>query len=240
MTIALCQVIASDVLDVEVLGHGRAGVWFLNWALSTKPIAERKTQGIGIFSGSGIYALCFDDSLIYIGSYLGDGKKIANFSGDVITSRWWTHIGAITARGSRVHIARKSLASLSQDLGVKHEMVAGFINASEPELLHMDNGDLSPLRRLKFAAQHSRDFLDTNADPAQILKRFTFVYARYEILPPNLSATILTTHIENAEIKLIERLAPSCNTKHVPRGKAAINVHLKGVAQLLQNELNIP
>jgi hypothetical protein len=149
---------AVDVIEIEELGEGRAGVRFLNWKVQAKPFALRKADGDDSYKGAGIYAIGFDNHLIYIGSYLGSGGQVADFSGDVVRDRWWAHIGAITARGSKVHIAKRSLTSLKQELGVSHVMVDGFTKATNPQLLHKDAGDLAPLRRLRFAAQRSQDF----------------------------------------------------------------------------------
>jgi hypothetical protein len=237
MPIKVTEVNASDVLTIEALAHGRAGVHFLNWKLSSRPLSERNNHSRATFVGSGLYALCFDNNLIYIGSFLGNEKGIANFSGDVVRSRWWTHIGAITARGNRVHIARTSLAALVLNPGVEHVMVDGFLQAVDPEKLHKDDGNLSPLRRLQFAARHVNDFFANNADPVQILKRFTYVYAQVHKIPMNLSGERLKICIEGAEQRLIQRLAPKCNTTHAPQGMPAIQVNLNEVAEILRGEL---
>lgn len=237
MTLSVNTVPAIDVLAIQELPAGRAGVWFLNWKIITLPLCERKKFDQTTFSGAGLYAISFDDKLIYIGSFLGSDKSGVNFLGDVVSTRWWAHIGAITSRGHRVNIARSSLKSLMVNLGVEHLMVKGFMDALDVEKLHKGDGDLSPLRRLQFAAQNSVDFFSSNTNPIQILSRFTFVYARFQSLPANSSPISLRMHIELAENALIQRYAPICNTKHVPRSKDPIEIELINIPDILHNAL---
>jgi hypothetical protein len=232
---------ASDVLSVQVKDQGRAGVWFLNWDIGVKPLQERVgPAGSDAFKGPGLYALCFDDRLIYVGSYLGAGKGGAYLTGDVAVSRWWTHVGAITTRGSRVHIAPSSLKALASELGPSHPMVAGFLGAPHPEMLHKDQGDLSPLRRLRFAAAHGAVFFGRGAEPSKDLQRFTFVYTRFEKPPPGLGPRQWKERIEAAEQRLIEDYAPACNSKHVPAGRQPVEASCRQMGSLLEAALRGP
>jgi hypothetical protein len=228
---------ANDVLNIIQTPTGRAGVWFLNWKISAKPMSQRHDSISTQFAGAGLYGLCFDGRLIYIGSYLGEGNVTGvNFTGDVVSSRWSTHIGAITARGSRLHIAPRSLIDLSLLLDEEHVLVDGFLG-SQRQILHTDDGNLSPLRRLVFAAGLSQEFLAPDVIPEQVLSRFTFVYVRYDTLPEGTDRIGLKVHIEAAEKSLIRQLAPVCNSTHVPRGAESINVSCVDVKVLLQQAL---
>jgi hypothetical protein len=230
---------AVDVIEIEELGEGRAGVRFLNWKVQAKPFALRKADGDDSYKGAGIYAIGFDNHLIYIGSYLGRGGQVADFSGDVVRDRWWAHIGAITARGSKVHIAKRSLTSLKQELGVSHVMVDGFAKATNPQLLHKDAGDLAPLRRLRFAAQRSQDFFSSRVNCMDILKRFHFVYVRFDEFEKNENPSSLKDRIESTEIRLIERLAPICNAKHVTPNMEPVRTHTDKIVLLIQKSLSV-
>jgi hypothetical protein len=234
------KVNGSDVIEIKVLEKdmARAGVWFLNWNVKALPLPTRIKDKNESFKGAGIYAVSFDNYLIYIGSYLGRGGHKADFSGDVVSDRWWTHIGAITARGSKVHIAKNSLKLLESELGVSHVMINGFLNATDKIRLHKDGGDLATLRRLRFAAQRSEALFSSNTNHADILKRFDFVYVRFEALPSNENSISLMEKIEGAEIKLIKRLAPICNDKHLIRGIDPVKIDSSDVAELIQRELN--
>lgn len=231
---------ANDVLSVMQMPQGRAGVQFLNWKITAKPLKKRVITSPEITAGAGLYGLCFDDQLIYVGSYLGNIKSGANFSGDVVSARWWTHIGAITARGNCLHIAPSSLNALRKKLGLDHEMVTGFLAASDLSLLHKDSGNLGPLRRLFFAALHHDVFLPHDADPVDVLSRFTFMYVRYDSMPKEMNTQSLKSRIEEAEKALIKKLAPICNTKHVPRGQQAIEIRSSDVESLLRIALAMP
>ena len=229
---------ANDVLTISQTPTGRAGVWFLNWNISAKRMSQRHVPIPNEYAGAGLYGLCFDERLIYIGSYLGEGSLPGvNFAGDVVSSRWWTHVGAITARGSSMHIARRSLIELSDLLDEGHELLDGFLG-SQREILHAENGNLSPLRRLIFAAKLSHVFLAPDVIPEQVLSRFTFVYVRFHDLPEGTDAIGLKDRIEAAEKSLISQFAPACNTTHVPNGAQSIHVSCADVEALLQQALS--
>jgi hypothetical protein len=139
-----------------------------------------------------------------------------------------------------VHIAPGSLKSLTNELGPSHPMVAGFLGAKQPETLHKDQGDLSPLRRLRFAADHGAVFFDRGAAPSKVLRRFTFVYTRFEKPPTGLGPRQWKERIEAAEQRLIEDYAPACNSKHVPAGKPPVVVNCRQMGSLLEAALRGP
>lgn len=230
---------AADVLDIRVLEAGKAGVWFLNWDIGVQPLIRRTARVTpDAFKGPGLYALCLDDRLIYVGSYLGAGREGAHFTGDVATSRWWTHIGAITARGSRVHITRGSLKALAQSPGPDHPMVAGLLGASEPDLLQKDQGNLAPLRRLQFAGAQGARLFDSAVQPDEVLKRFTFVYSRITAPPRGVSSQNLKSRVETAEQGLIARYSPACNTKHVAQDAQPVELGCTELPSLLSFALS--
>jgi len=212
------QLPLSAVLTVQAEPCGRAGIHFLNWRFIARKSADL-SKFPGAFKGAGIYALCFNDASIYVGSYLGEGTKGAYLEGNVVTSRLWTHVGAITMRGHRVHIARRSLSSLVKQFSMAHPMVKSLVEGQQPELFE-DNGNLAPLRRIRFAAEHWDSF--SGDDPNAVLDRFSFCYVRFENYPAHLNALTLKQEITSAEKRLIQRFAPVCNTTHVPRGKPAV------------------
>jgi hypothetical protein len=232
----ITQINAVEVIEIEELGEGRAGVRFLNWKVQAKPFALRKAAGDDSYIGAGVYAIGFDNHLIYIGSYLGSGGRVADFSGDVVKDRWWAHIGAITARGCKVHIAKRSLDALKLELGASHVMVEGLLKATDHQLLHKDAGDLATLRKLRFAGQRSQDFFASRNNCLEILKRFQFVYVRFNRLAKNEDRNSLKDRIESAEKNLIQKLAPICNAKHVKRQMEPVQTHIDEVAMLIEAE----
>lgn len=228
---------APDVLSATVLPQGRAGVWFLNWDIRAKPMPARATPEASAYAGPGIYGLCFDEQLIYIGSFLGKIKAGDPFGGDVVSSRWWTHICAITSRGSRLHLAPQSLQKLQEHLQPDHALLEGLLAANDPDLLHVDAGNLSPLRRLLFAAQHSADFFMGAVDPQQVLSRFSFVYERLDA-QAGMQEQALKAVVIQAEKELIGRCAPTCNTGHLSAGTSAQAVHVSQLPALLRQVLD--
>jgi len=240
MKLSSATVNAADVMSIAINPQPRAGVWFLNWAIRAKDIGQRVIPTSNVTAGSGLYGLCFDSKLIYVGSYLGKHKGNDNlFVGDVVKDRFWTHVGAITARGDRVHIAPRSLAALIQQLGSHHVMTAGFLAANNPFLLHHNAGNLAPLQRLLFSAAHQHVFLSQNANPADVLARFTFVYVRFDSMPQGMNSQSLAEHIETAEKGLIGRLSPCCNTDHLINGVPQSDVSCVRVEGLLREALEL-
>jgi hypothetical protein len=233
----MSQFIADQVLKVQVLPQGRAGVSFLNWKIDPLPLSHRPGSDAKDFAGCGLYGICFDDQLIYLGSYLGTNRNGSNFEGDVVSQRWWTHIGAITSRGHKLHIAKSAINKLREKLTQTHPMVIGFSSNNDHELLHKDNGNLGPIKRLLFAANQGQTFLNSNTDPREVLKRFKFTYVRITPTTENLTSAFLKAHIEHAEKSLIKSLAPVCNTTHVPRAATAVHVPCHELERLLSEAL---
>jgi hypothetical protein len=235
----MAQFFADQVLSIQVLPQGRAGVSFLNWKIDPLPLAHRPGSDAKDFAGCGLYGICFDDQLIYIGSYLGTNRKGSNFEGDIVSQRWWTHIGAITSRGHKLHIAKSAIKILSDTLMENHPLVIGFRSSNDPKLLHKDNGNLGPIKRLLFAATKSQIFFNSNTDPQQVLRRFRFTYVRIYPTYTDLTSAAIKAHIEHAEKSLIKYLAPVCNTTHVPKAATAVHVPCQDVERLLSEALKI-
>jgi hypothetical protein len=233
----MSQFIADQVLKIQVLPQGRAGVSFLNWKIDPLPLSQRPGSDADDFAGCGLYGICFDDQLIYIGSYLGTNRDGSNFEGDVVSQRWWTHIGAITSRGHKLHIAKSAINKLRDKLTETHPMVIGFSSNHDQDLLHKDNGNLGPIKRLLFAANHAQTFLHSDADPRKVLKRFKFTYVRITARAANLTSAHLKAHIEDAEKSLIKSLAPICNTTHVPKAAKAVSISSHDLERLLSEAL---
>jgi hypothetical protein len=228
---------AADIFSLELKPVGRADVSFLNWHITERALSTPRHANKPLISaGPGIYGLCFNNELIYIGSYLGTGKHGAFFTGNVVTDRWWTHIGSITARGNRVHIARRSLDDLSKNPGSGHPLVAAFQQA-DLAILHKDEGNLAPLRRLRFAISNWDVFGNINGNQDDILGLFTYVYSRFDEQLSGLDPILLKDKIEEAERNLIKRYAPKCNTKHMPVYSTHERLDCNGITNIISAEL---
>lgn len=216
---------AAQILRVAVLPAGRANVPFLNWHVAAKAVAYRNATR-DQFSGAGLYGVCFDNQLIYVGSFLGsggvkvDGVKASTFVGDVAKGRWWQHFGSITGRSHKLSVAPKTLNALEKEFGQDHAMVVAF-RAATPALCR-DAGCLGALNRLRFAARHFAEFTGGDVEPAHVLARFSLVYARVDRLPGGLTLYDVSTRVSGVERSLIRRYHPEVNTAgRSADGKAA-------------------
>jgi hypothetical protein len=207
---------ATQILRVDVLTEGRANVPFLNWRVVPKAMAKRDSPR-DEFAGAGIYGVCFDDQLIYIGSFLGsggvkvNGVKAATSAGDIVAGRWWQHFGSITGRSHKLNVAASTYEKLSAEFGSDHLMVAAF-RAAPQDMISKDAGCLGASERLRFAAKHLAEFIGGQVEPAHLLARFCYVYARLDGLPVGIAAHELSRRIKIAEATLIETLHPEVNT----------------------------
>jgi hypothetical protein len=236
MKISSSTIKASDVLSIEELPTGRAGVSYLNWEVSPLPSSKRGLANEAFF-GAGIYALCLDHDLIYIGSYLGSGNLGAAFNGDVVRDRWWTHIASITGRGSRVHFAPATTKFLRETLEPEHPILKGLNGAKGISELHKDVGNLAPLRRVLFAAKAFKEIFDGNVNVDEILGRFNFIYVRFEDYPLGVDAFSLMRVIESVEKSLVSSLCPPCNSKWVPKDGEEVKTNMDKIEALVRDGL---
>lgn len=222
---------AADVLDATVLEKGRAGVEFLNWKIE-KSEATKASGMVDRVSGAGLYALCFDDRLVYLGSFLGVKNQTGFGNGNVAQSRWWTHVASISGRGHRVNVAKRTTNALEAEFGGDHPMVAGLVNARQPTI-HQGAGCLAPLRRLRFAARHWDDFGSDNVTPDSVLNRFTFLYARVSPDHSHRGNDAKRKAITAAEDTLIEALSPVCNSISVRHDEGSVRKSTEQTRQIL-------
>jgi hypothetical protein len=224
------------ILRVGIAPTGKLGVGFLNWRVSPQPLRERGALAAS-FTGCGLYGVCFRGRLVYVGSYCGKkplgARYGAYFTGDVARSRWWAHFGSLTARGHKVHVARRVLADLRDDLG-DHPMLLAFAKAGPA--IHTDAGCLGAENRLRFAARHWIRFTSTPA--ARLLKQFSFLYVREDgsgivALPINLERAI-----EAAETEAISAMQPEVNTAQRDRTAIARSISPRKALSALEEILS--
>ena len=239
---------AAQILRVDVLTEGRANVPFLNWRVVAKTMGHRNASR-DAFAGAGIYAICFDDQLIYIGSFLGrggitvGGLKAATFVGDVASGRWWQHFGSIIGRSHKLNVAPSTLAHLDEEFGPDHPMVVA-LRAVTPNL-SKDAGCLGARERLRFAARHFAEFSGEHVEPTHVLPRFSYVYVRFDALPEGMNAYKLSRWIKDTETRLIESLHPAVNTAGRIAGQVPVRVDCSQVSariieSLRQGQPDVP
>lgn len=171
--------------------------------------------------GPGIYAVCYDQQLIYIGKYLG--QKNYTFAGNIARLRWVQHLGSMTMRDRRVSLSKRSLdVLLNRDFLHRHNalirsLAYAFDNdrasSSTKPFLQRDRGCLSTVNRVLFALEHWPLFSQSEG-PA--LGRFSFHYFRVGKPSIELPAQTLRTWISTLEDRLVEAFRPPCNAIIAP------------------------
>jgi hypothetical protein len=206
---------APHVLRVSAEPEGKLGVPFLNWRVAGRAARERGTRTA--FAGCGLYGVCFRGRLVYVGSYCGQRpggtRHGAHFTGDVVKQRWWAHFGSLTARGHKLHVARRVLASLSA-AHAQHPLVHGLQLAGAD--IHTDAGCLGAENRLRFAVLNWARFSSTT--PTHLLEQFSFLYARDDGANLDIDPDELERLIEDAETDAIAAMQPEVNTALRSRG----------------------
>lgn len=236
MTIVVHHFPANQILRVEVLPVGRANVPFLNWRISAKSEALRAAP-LDAFAGAGVYGVCFDGQLIYIGSFLGsgggkvDGVNAATFTGDIVKGRWWQHFGSITGRSHKLSVTPRTLKALADEFGADHPMIAA-LQLGMPGL-GTDAGCLGALERMRFAARHHDEFVCEQPEPAQLLSRFCYVYVRFDELPAEIDAHEFSRRVEDIEIRLIRTLHPEVNTAGRIEGQNPVVVNCTQAGEII-------
>lgn len=176
------------------------------------------------FSGPGIYAVCYDKQLIYIGKYLGQKKNA--FAGNIARLRWVQHLGSMTMRDRRVSLSKRSL-DLLLDPSFSHRdnpLIRSLAHAfdhdsasgSTTPFLQRDRGCLSTVNRVLFALEHWPLFSQADG-PA--LGGFSFHYFRVEKPSSELPTEGLRNLISVLEDRLVETFRPQCNAV-IPQGTA--------------------
>ena len=166
--------------------------------------------------GPGIYAVCYDQKLIYIGKYLGQKKN--PFAGNIARLRWIQHLGSMTMRDRRVSLSRRSLnVLLDPDFSHRHNsLIHSLAEAFDKDhapgsakpFLQRDRGCLSTVNRVLFALEHWSLFSKADG-PA--LGGFSFHYFRVERPSSELAIKNLRTLISTIEDRLVEAFRPPCN-----------------------------
>ncbi|HUY31591.1 MAG TPA: hypothetical protein VMV69_02350 [Pirellulales bacterium] len=202
--------LASSVLRVTA-ATPKCGIRFLNWRIRAR--AHVPSYELG---GAGLYGICYNGALIYVGSFLGSKKDV--FGGNVIRTRWWAHFGTLTLRGHRLSVPARTIGKLLDEYAsVLHPELRDVL-ALAPKTLTDDSGCKASLNRVLVANENWERFRD--AEPCDLLGSFTYFYVRFPRsrsyrASANSSANFLRTAISHAEAEAIERLRPVAN-KEIP------------------------
>lgn len=200
---SLADVLSASAVDADQLP---TGIPFLNIRF------RAKTNGMDAESlaGPGIYALSYKSSdsagltgIIYVGKYLG--LRHNPFSGNVAKLRWWTHAGAFTMRGHKLHVARNTVAMLARELPTRAHAFIRFLEPSAD--IFKDRGNQAGLNRVRFALSNWERF--GRASPANVLNDFSVTYLRLSV--SRLSRPEVRRAVSQAEVLLIDELQPIGN-----------------------------
>lgn len=209
MTTSIQHIPAAEVLAVATAAACKLGVEFLDLSVRYDAASAARHCDPDALRGCGLYALCFEGTLLYVGKYLGSRRaghrNQASFDGNVAAQRWWAHVASFTARGRRLHVSRSALTHLVDSCGRAHPLAQGLSAAGDG--IYSDAGCLGTGPRLAFAAAHWEDF--SVRDARNLLAGFEFIYVR--VLPEAVDPTRLATAINRAEAELIHSLRPQGN-----------------------------
>jgi hypothetical protein len=186
----------------------KGDVSFLNWKINAIPVAPLED-----FTGPGLYGICYDRKLVYIGKFRNPVKNI-------IQVRWWAHFGTVTLRGHKVAIKPKIKSFLLSQYGsVLHpELRAGLASMSTKE-----SGCMTSLNRVLWANANWVRF--SSAMPDDLLEFFEYFYVRVPHEHTAFASSIdhLRAAVSKAEDEAKEQLRPIVNNE--TRWTGTLNGH---------------
>jgi hypothetical protein len=150
--------------------------------------------------GPGIYAVFYQENLIYIGKFLG--TKVSPFNGDIVGTRWDKHIGSFTMRGYQVSVRNRTLI---RTLTLPRCAISDGLRCAKQDMI-LDRGMVAGFNRVKFAIKHWDKFCRLSQE---MLSSFVFYYLKIGEMETD--PTNLRKRISLSETALIECFRPCCN-----------------------------
>lgn len=182
-------------------------------------------------SEPGVYAIFFDNKLLYLGKYQGTSKDA--FGGCVNRERWCKHLATITLRGKKVSCKPSTLQKVKNEPNLKNAFYDSLGEFDE-DVFVGDRGCITVLPRIQFAINNWKEFENMTS---QDLARFKFHYISFE----NKKATSTAEYrevITDLEEKFIEKFHPLLNVKGKDPSKTKI-VNIEQYQQFLKNNLTL-
>lgn len=180
-----------------------------------------------VVAGAGIYAICFDGQLIYLGKFLG--KRGNPAGGNIVDARWTKHLGTLTMRGRRVSVPRRTIDALLHAYP-GHPVAAGIRNA-DADVVSRDRGCVSSVNRARFAVRHWEALSAFNRET---LDRFQFLYG--QVQSQDRVESHLRREVSALESRLVKQMRPCCNG-HVD-ADAAGRFSLEETRRVLQHVIH--
>lgn len=213
---------AGEVLQISLATH-RLGVEFLDWRITR--LRDALSEDL---VGAGLYGVCYQDKLVYVGKYLGTRGDL--FSGNIISNRWWAHFASLTMRGHRISVPRMTLAKLLNNPPTPLNPKLRELLANLPPEITKDSGCVASLNRILFASQHWGRF--GSSKPSAVLADFSFVYVRIGKCSTRKSNIQLRNKISAAETEVIKILCPIANSE-IEWDMANVQVSCKKAAAVI-------
>lgn len=188
-----------------------------------------RTQKI---SEPGIYAIFFDDLLLYIGKYQGTSKD--PFGGCVNRNRWCKHLATITLRGKKVSCKRATLTALKSDQKMKNKLDE-VLGEFDENVFIGDRGCITVGPRIRFALDKWDIFRNLTNDD---LSRFKFHYMSFEH-DKEIDTAQYRRAISDLEDKFIGHFNPLLNVKGSDQSKTKI-ADINKYRDFLKSNLSLP
>lgn len=244
---------ASDLFTLRDVGHPHGKP---EWANVRAYRLSRWRGTPPELTGPGIYGLCLDDSLFYIGLFAGASQD--PFGGSVL-SRWFKHITYQSLRSPHIRFARQELKDILRD--IEGPVSTDFrrclpsngntdwetIDSNEYPLVADRNGASCTFNKARFAAKNWG--LLGPGNETGLLQRITCIYHR---IPRDTDALMrLNGSIDKErrnwvkfkwlkprEAMLIEALRPICN--HEIKAGSERRVSIEEADTAIANALSGP
>jgi len=167
------------------------------------------------FTGPGIYAYFFDNSLIYIGKFRGINAKTP-FSGNILRARWDKHLGAFTMRGRKVSVNQNVLNNIQGiDVDAPNGEFWDDLRNADAVTLTTDRGMVASWNRVCFAGKFWSSFskLEGTQTDRETLARFRVSYVKVPQAEPvrAMAPSAIRKAVSCAETALINEFQPCCN-----------------------------
>lgn len=194
---------AGDVLQVELVAP-KLGVKFLDWRITYLNSGLAKD-----LVGAGLYGVCYQGKLVYVGKYLGRGND--PFAGNIVSTRWWAHFASFTMRGHRISVPQTVLDRLLNEPPMSLSPKLRNLLDTAPPGITKDAGCGASLNRVLFASKHWGRF--GSGKPNTVLGDFSFVYVRVGKGSTKKSISQLRQQITEAEKEVIAQLHLMANNE---------------------------
>lgn len=162
----------------------------------------------GDLAGGGVYACFWDDSLIYIGSFVGpEGDPF----GGHVADRIYKHVMGFTLRAKPLGFSKRPLHSIIANLD---HPIARDLQVARQKNDRLEGGSIkATYNKARFAARQWEELRD--ASPESLFERFSFAYRRVAPVgnPVPDKHSMREIWIKPIERSLIRQFEPICNTE---------------------------